>query len=1356
MRILIPIITVFSLILSCQERPSLQGGATGTLVMHQTVESRADQIVISVFDGARGYSCAATGGMAVSSDHLVQSSFSVHARSARVDNIPIGLNRVFLFQVWGGSADGGADMEIARGCREGVTIESGIITSLGPIELHPLSTEFRFTQSPSSGTVGSEVLLVGHGFTNIPECQSVRFTGKLPDGGIIWREAPVLDALPNQLRVSVPPGALTGPILVQVKSGLLDGGINCPSLTLDGGWRSTLSEGSYSVKPKIDEIIYQDEGNSSAQTGQVVTIMGSGFSPVVKDNFVQLPNIASLAPVTAGHVRPDGGVPQDLSRFIVPTGLTSGRLSLSVGVGDELSSPATFKLNPTIKEISPGFAPDNGILTIYGEGLGQRVSSILVRFPSAIEPGSFIETFPTKVDGKAMTVLVPSTADTGQVTLVVSELTSNPADWLKANVEDPQSIPLPQEMTPDSSDLLDILISGDNSTLFIVNRGKAMAVAYKLETRQMGPVHKLLDHFNDVRPIPNTVHALKPVLSHDQRSIYIMAYGDSLLPNKPSGFAHLFQLWQTGALQYRPVAAAELFRKVSPFSSIAITHSNYLLAAIDDETIATQEHDDVAVLDLEAADKIKVHYLSDLCSRSDADRDGGLTKPKFWNISGIYSDTHSPVAVIVNTAMTGTATVGSGNVRGLIPHHVNFVLLERGAQGPSCGKKWMDVNISTTANVAFNKDHILITDAGQKKVVDLNPSPDSFKDGEPLQMECRLLEGDVPENVTRLLPSPSGKYLFAFATPLEIVEAIGGGQWQAAGNNLHFWSLPCIPVTQFNLEDFVDNFRPGNNKYDLRVLELGAAGQALPIPTATIEGLGNFNPAMAHFAADERTLYLMTDANGTGSATPRDPALLHIDLQRFLDENAGIGSGVSKLNLQSGDSSSDQYTPAATTLSRDGSQLMMVDRASWKVRPFIERRKRPFEVVGSEGYAYDMALSAGNEGHVLFLVPGENESVHLIALSTRTWLNAGHANLTQITHTRDPHFLAVGGNYAIIANTKRTSDGVGRDDVCIIKTGDWSGNLDCVTVPGVPASDRALIVENGLAQGAYIKTVHGDRVHFVPDIGNPAGQPVAEYQLSVRLSEIISTDNGQSFIGLYNSLTGFGPELSYIYKLDKVETPQKRFEVAQQWTLDGSPGLPIWSPLGQILLIPLADSPFINLMGKGEDGKWDISRLFTFGGIHLGGVFSPVPDPTPGEPLLKAYLFDVLGDALTTMAFDNKQQDALPAYAAPSDVIAIDRSDQGFTNADYQFRHMSLKWGFSPMVLTHDGAFLWVNTGESNFLTVIDLATGLIRARVPLKRSDPQFRQLLVFKNAAGTWVIARDANSGQLHFIDAGILDGE
>jgi hypothetical protein len=338
-------------------------------------------------------------------------------------------------------------------------------------------------------------------------------------------------------------------------------------------------------------------------------------------------------------------------------------------------------------------------------------------------------------------------------------------------------------------------------------------------------------------------------------------------------------------------------------------------------------------------------------------------------------------------------------------------------------------------------------------------------------------------------------------------------------------------------------------------------------------------------------------------------------------------------------------------------------------------------------------------------------------------------------------FVSAASDVALVVDTgpEATMGPAGRQ-VCILRNLSQEIPSQCPVIPQAGPAQRVEFVDRlAILHGFSSKEV------TVLNLASPSPVPV-KFEAAALFSDVVGIPGaGKAFI-LHSS---FGEGPSAVSLLDLTNRTTLGFAY-----LTGTPGLASLDPAGKRLLVPLVDSPFVDLVSATATGP-EVARLATFGGIHLASVFLARAEAVPPAPGLIALAFDVLRDGLTRFSFAEDTVAAgvtIPGYAAATSTLPIDRSaPAGLTDADSQMVDHTVGERLSPQVLSMSGRTLWVNTGERGEVVAIDAVSGELLARVALPGSRPQPRQLL--PTSDGKLLLVRDVRTGVLHVLDTAAL---
>ena len=178
--------------------------------------------------------------------------------------------------------------------------------------------------SPTSGTIGTVVILTGTNFSTTLLDNTVKFNGTV---------ATVSAATTTNLTVSVPTGATTGKISVEV----------------DG--QTATSSNDFTVVAPVAPLTLTSFSPTTGTAGTVVTLTGTNFSPTIANNIVKFNGtIATISAATATSITVE-----------VPAGVTTGKITVQVG-NQTATSADDFVYNAAAS------ANKNTVVTVAGNG----------------------------------------------------------------------------------------------------------------------------------------------------------------------------------------------------------------------------------------------------------------------------------------------------------------------------------------------------------------------------------------------------------------------------------------------------------------------------------------------------------------------------------------------------------------------------------------------------------------------------------------------------------------------------------------------------------------------------------------------------------------------------------------------------------------------------------------------------------------------------------------------------------------------------------------------------------------------------------------------------------------------------
>ena len=233
--------------------------------------------------------------------------------------------------------------------------------------------------NPSSGPVGTVVMLRGNNFQSSQGASTVTFNGV---------EATPASWKGKRIQVPVPAGATSGPVVVTV-GGQASNGV--PFTVIGGG-------------PVISGL-----SPASGPVGTSVAITGTGFGASQGTSTVAFNGVGAV-PTRWSGTRIEAPV---------PAGATSG--PVVVTVDGEASHGAAFTVTggaPSITKLNPASGPVGTVVTIRGNDFQSSQGAGRVTFNG-------VEATPASWQGKRIEVAVPAGATTGAVVVTVNGQASN-------------------------------------------------------------------------------------------------------------------------------------------------------------------------------------------------------------------------------------------------------------------------------------------------------------------------------------------------------------------------------------------------------------------------------------------------------------------------------------------------------------------------------------------------------------------------------------------------------------------------------------------------------------------------------------------------------------------------------------------------------------------------------------------------------------------------------------------------------------------------------------------------------------------------------------------------------------------
>jgi gliding motility-associated-like protein len=263
------------------------------------------------------------------------------------------------------------------------------------VTVPPVPTITSFT--PSSGPIGTTVIITGANFSTTPTDNLVRFRALAIDGSNVL--ATVIASTSTSITVVVPDKAITGSISVTTSAGTAN------------------SSGNFTVTcgpaPSITSF-----APTSGPVGTTVVITGTNFTTIPQDNLVSFNGYPSV--VTASTAT--------TITTTVPSGANGlGPIEVSVAC-NTVSSSSDFDVTcapaPTITSFTPGTGAVGDLVTIIGTNFSLNPDDNFVYFNG--EPAIVMASNTTSI-----TTTVPANAFTGPIEIYVGcDFATSPVDFI--------------------------------------------------------------------------------------------------------------------------------------------------------------------------------------------------------------------------------------------------------------------------------------------------------------------------------------------------------------------------------------------------------------------------------------------------------------------------------------------------------------------------------------------------------------------------------------------------------------------------------------------------------------------------------------------------------------------------------------------------------------------------------------------------------------------------------------------------------------------------------------------------------------------------------------------------------------
>jgi predicted esterase len=259
-----------------------------------------------------------------------------------------------------------------------ISVSIGANTATSPTDFIVFSPVTITKFSPSSGYAGDAVTITGTNFDLDKTKNSVSF------GNIV---AQISSASATELSVIVPANAATGKV--------------------------TVSTGGNSVASAIDFIVINPVtiisfSPSSGYVGDIVTIIGTNFDADKTKDIVKFGN--TIAQVSSASA-------EQLS-IVVPSGATSGRITVTTGTKTAISTSDFIVLSPVaITSFNPSSGYVGDVITITGANFDLDKTKDIVKFGNTIAQVS-------SASAAQLSVVVPSGATSGKIAVTTGTKTA--------------------------------------------------------------------------------------------------------------------------------------------------------------------------------------------------------------------------------------------------------------------------------------------------------------------------------------------------------------------------------------------------------------------------------------------------------------------------------------------------------------------------------------------------------------------------------------------------------------------------------------------------------------------------------------------------------------------------------------------------------------------------------------------------------------------------------------------------------------------------------------------------------------------------------------------------------------------
>ena len=301
-----------------------------------------------------------------------------------------------------------------------VSVEVNFETAMSTTDFTVISQPTITSFTPTQGEVRSQVTIKGADFSPIATNNTVKFNGVT---------ATVISATTTEIKASVPSGATTGKVTIEVN------GITARSNT----------DFTVILSPNAPQITSFSPGQG--EVGTNVTITGDNFSPTRANNTVKFNGVkATVISATATEIQAS-----------VPSNATTGKITVEVN-GETATSASEFNVvppAPTVAGFTPSRATIGTSITIVGTNFSSILANNTVKFNGV--KATVLSATATEIRTR-----VPLGATTGKITVEVNNQTATSIIDFTVTQPSPNA-PTITNFTPDRAIVgANVTITGSN------------------------------------------------------------------------------------------------------------------------------------------------------------------------------------------------------------------------------------------------------------------------------------------------------------------------------------------------------------------------------------------------------------------------------------------------------------------------------------------------------------------------------------------------------------------------------------------------------------------------------------------------------------------------------------------------------------------------------------------------------------------------------------------------------------------------------------------------------------------------------------------------------------------------------